>query len=155
METEGYRALTMRRLAAEVGIQAPSLYKHFPTKSAVETALIEQGLLEMGQALHDAVGSPGSRGPVSSLLAEYRAIARKNPSIYRLATTDAFRRDQLAPGLEEWAGEPFYLATGDQFKAQALFSFAHGMVALELDSRFPEDSNLDETWAAGARAFSS
>ena len=30
LEAEGRDALTMRRLGAEVGIRAPSLYKHFP-----------------------------------------------------------------------------------------------------------------------------
>ncbi len=55
--------------------------------------------------------------------------------------------------LEAWAGEPFLLATGDPWKAQALFSFAHGMVILELDDRFPEGSELDRSWDAGAAAF--
>ena len=35
---EGDR-LTMRRLGDELGIQAPSLYKHFPDKQAITTAV--------------------------------------------------------------------------------------------------------------------
>ena len=31
--------LTMRRLADELGIQAPSLYKHFPDKDAITAAV--------------------------------------------------------------------------------------------------------------------
>jgi hypothetical protein len=45
------------------------------------------------------------------------------------------------------------LATGDYSVAQALWSFAHGMVILELDNRFPPTSDLDRTWAAGVAAF--
>lgn len=153
LESEGADALTMRRLAAEVGIQAPSLYKHFSTKRAVEAALIETGLLEMGRALHAALVSPGRGGPVRSLLGAYRSEARANPSLYRLATSGPLPRRDLAPGLEEWAGQPFLLATRDPWKAQALFSFAHGMVILELDDRFPDGSQLDRTWRAGAAAF--
>jgi hypothetical protein len=37
--------------------------------------------------------------------------------------------------------------------AQALWSFAHGMVILELDDRYPPQSDLDGAWRAGASAF--
>ncbi len=43
--------------------------------------------------------------------------------------------------------------TGDPNLAQALWSLAHGMVILELDDRYPEGSDLDQTWRAGAAAF--
>ena len=43
--------------------------------------------------------------------------------------------------------------TGDPALAQALWSFAHGMVILELDDRYPPGSDLDRTWRAGAAAF--
>ena len=153
LEQEGPHALTMRRLAASVGIQAPSLYKHFPTKRAVEAALIEQGMLELGQMLHAAVATPGRIGRVRRLLEAYRAAALAEPALYRLATAGPLPRTELTPGLEDWAGEPFFLATGDPWQAQALFGFAHGMVVLELDDRFPEGSDLDRTWRAGATAF--
>jgi AcrR family transcriptional regulator len=145
--------LTMRKLAAEVGIRAPSLYKHFPTKRAVEVALIEQAMLEFGKALHGAVAAPGREGPVRSLLAAYRKSAVASPALYRLATTGRLPREHLSAGLEEWAGEPFFVSTGDPWRAQALFSFAHGMVILELDGRFPEGGDLGRTWKAGAAAF--
>ncbi|MHB1923196.1 MAG: TetR/AcrR family transcriptional regulator [Acidimicrobiales bacterium] len=151
LEDEGVDALTMRRLAADVGIQAPSLYKHFPTKRAVEAALIEQGMLELGKALHAAVDSRG--GGVRRLLEAYRQAALTRPALYRLATAGPLPRQELPPGLEEWAGQPFYLATGDPWRAQALFSLAHGMVILELDDRFPDRSDLGRTWKAGAAAF--
>jgi AcrR family transcriptional regulator len=35
--------LTMRRLADRLGIRAPSLYKHFPHKAALEVAIIIDG----------------------------------------------------------------------------------------------------------------
>lgn len=153
LEGEGIEALTMRRLAADVGIQAPSLYKHFSTKRAVEAALIAEGLQELGDVLHAAVAAPGRRGPVRSLLGAYRTAALANPALYRLATAGPLPREDLPPGLEEWAGEPFFVAAGDPSRAQALFSFAHGMVILELDDRFPAGSDLGRTWEAGAAAF--
>jgi AcrR family transcriptional regulator len=154
LEDEGAEALTMRRLAAALGIRAPSLYKHFPTKRAVEAALIEQGLLEFGEVLHAAVSAGGRASSAQRLLDAYRTAALANPALYRLATAGPLPRDELAVGLEEWAGEPFFLATGDPAAAQALFAFAHGMVVLELDDRFPAGSDLASAWGSGARAFS-
>jgi AcrR family transcriptional regulator len=153
LEAEGRDALTMRRLASCVGMKAPSLYKHFPTKRALEAALIEEGLLEVGEILRAALAGRGDAGAAHRLLAAYRDAALANPELYRLATSGVLPRQALPRELEKWAGEPFYLATGDPSKAQALFAFAHGMVILELDDRFPPGSDLRRTWRAGTRAF--
>ena len=153
VETEGRDALTMRRLGTELGIKAPSLYKHFPDKAAVAIALVEELLAEIGAILHEAVARPRRRTTVDSLLLAYRRFGRQHPDLYRLATNGPLARAALPPGLEDWAGEPFFLATGDPHRAQALWSLAHGMVILEIDGRYPEGSQLDRTWRAGAAAF--
>ncbi|WP_106399759.1 TetR/AcrR family transcriptional regulator [Actinocorallia populi] len=150
LEERGAEALTMREIAASLGIRAASLYKHFPDKAAVEAALIERGLAELGAVLYCALAEPG---PVAAVLRAYREHALGAPHLYRLATAEPLARDRLAPGLEEWSGTPFFLAAGDPHRAQALWAFAHGMVILELDGRFLPDSDLDRTWAEGARAF--
>jgi AcrR family transcriptional regulator len=153
LESQGPEALTMRSLGAAIDIRAPSLYKHFSSKRAVEIALIEEGLLESGQLMYHAVAKPGRRSPIAALLATYRAVALANPNLYRLMTSGSLPRTDLTPGLEDWAGKPFSLATGDPYLGQALWAFAHGMVVLEIDRRFYESSNLDRTWRSGARAF--
>lgn len=152
LEAVGSDGLTMRRLADEVGIRAPSLYKHVNGRPALELALVEAGLDETGLALHAAVARPNG-DPVSDLLDAYRAVGLAAPELYRLITTSSFPRAQLLPGLEAWAGEPFFLAVGEPYLAQALWSFAHGTLILELDRRFLDGSNLDRTWHAGTRAF--
>lgn len=150
LEAEGRDALTMRALAARLDIRAPSLYKHFPNKAAVESALIELGMAELGAELYRAVEKPE---PVPALLRAYRAAALAGPHLYRLATQGPLDRASLAPGLEDWAGTPFFLAMGEPYTAQALFSTAHGMTILELDGRYPPGSDLDRTWAEAAHAF--
>jgi AcrR family transcriptional regulator len=155
LEEEGRAALTMRRLALLLGIRAPSIYKHLPGKHAVEVALIEEGMAEMGDTLHRVISHQGAPadGAVAALLAAYRAEALAHPNLYRLATAGQLPRSELPPGLEDWAGEPWFLVAGDSFLAQALWSFAHGMVILELDGRYPDGSDLDRTWRAGAESF--
>ncbi len=153
VEAEGAEALTMRRLADELGIKAPSLYNHLPGRDAVVAQLVDETLFLTGEQMHAAVTAPGPGGPVSALLVAYRGFGRDHPNLYRLVTTGNLPRSALTPGLEQWAGEPFYRATGEPYRAQALWAFAHGTLILEIDGRFPSDSDLDRTWQAGAFAF--
>jgi AcrR family transcriptional regulator len=153
LEQSGPDGLTMRALADRLGMRAPSLYKHFPDKAAVEAALVEEAMAEMGEALHAALVRPGRRGALAALLAAYRQAGTANPHRYRLTTVGPLDRQALPPGLEDWAGEPFFLVTGDPHRAQALWALAHGMVILEVDHRFPDDSVLDRTWKAAVEAF--
>jgi AcrR family transcriptional regulator len=153
LDAEGRDALTMRRLADELGMRAPSLYKHVRDKAVLEAALIEDVLFEMGDHLHAALRAPGAEGVVARVLHTYRTHSLARPNRYRLATSGRLRRDLLPECLEEWAGQPFFFAAGDPFRSQALWSLAHGMVILEIDGRYPEDSDLDRTWRAAADAF--
>jgi AcrR family transcriptional regulator len=155
LEHEGPEALTMRRLGDDLGIRAPSLYKHFESKAAVELALIEDALWEVGWVTHEAVHAGKPSRAISRLLTSYRAHSRAHPHLYRLATGGTLDRAHLHPGLEEWAGNPWYVVSGDSGLAQALWSFAHGMVILELDDRYPPGSDLQAAWRAGAAAFGS
>jgi AcrR family transcriptional regulator len=149
----GLDGLTMQSVAAELRIKAPSLYKHVGGKRDIEIELIVDTLAETGEALHRAVAEapPGRR--VAALLEAYRRVALAAPDLYRLATQGRLPRRELPPGLEAWAGAPFRLATGDPYRGQALWAFAHGMVVLEIDRRFADATHLDTTWAEGAAAF--
>jgi AcrR family transcriptional regulator len=156
VDAEGAEALTMRRIGDELGIKAPSLYKHLPGRDAVIARLVDATLFESGEQMHRTVSEPAagaSGGPIPALLAAYRGFGREHPNLYRLMTTGDLPRSELTPGIEDWAGEPFYRATGDPYRAQALWAFAHGTLILEIDGRFLPGSDLDRTWAAGAAAF--
>ena len=151
LDEEGPDALTMRRLADDLGMRAPSLYKHVQDKATLEAALIEDVLFDMGDVLHAALGrARAAQGVVASVLHAYRERSLAHPNRYRLATSGRLRRDLLPECLEEWAGQPFFFAAGDPYRSQALWSFAHGMVILEIDGRYPEGSDLDRTWKAAA-----
>ena len=169
LERDGAARLTMQAVADELGMKAPSLYKHVASKAAIEIELISATLIEVGETLHAAldradrpdrkerairVEREGAHDAVAAVLAAYRRHALAHPNMYRLATTGRLPRELLPEGLEAWACEPLVRLTGDEHRAQALWAFAHGMVILELDGRFPDGSDLDTTWAEGAAAFS-
>jgi AcrR family transcriptional regulator len=153
LEEEGSEALTMRRLAERLGIRAPTLYKHLPDKAAVEAAIIATGLEEAAQVLEAAVD--GADDPLSALAAAYRGFALAHPHLYRLMSNGPLPRHRLPPGVEDRAAAPIIRVAGTRARARALWAFAHGMVMLELDHRFPPDADLDAAWQAGLSAFRS
>jgi AcrR family transcriptional regulator len=151
LEEEGAAALTMRRLADRLGIRAPSLYKHVPDKAALEAAIVATGLEEAAAAFEAAVD--GATDPLAALAAAYRRFALTHPHLYRLVNSGPLPREQLPPGLEDRAAAPLLRVAGTRARARALWAFAHGMVMLELDHRFPPDADLDAAWTAGITAF--
>jgi AcrR family transcriptional regulator len=151
LEEQGAEALTMRGLAERLGIRAPSLYKHLSGKGELETAVIAVGFEELATAL-DRAGPAGLAG-LAGLGAAYREFALARPHLYRLMSERPLNRDQLPPGVEDRAAAPLVTAVGgDPDLARAAWAFAHGMVMLELNQRFPPGADLDAAWRAGLTA---
>jgi len=151
LEEEGAEALTMRRLAERLGIRAPSLYKHLPDKATLEAAIIAAGLEESAAAFEAAV--EGASRPLAALAGAYRAFALDHPHLYRLMTERPLPRERLPDGVEARAAAPLLRVTGDPDRARAIWAFAHGMVILELNGRFPADADLDAAWREGIAAL--
>ena len=74
----GYEAVSMRRLAAEVGVQAAALYRYFPTKEDLLFSLMRahmEALLQSWQAARPPGADPGAdpgAGPAGELAAFVR-----------------------------------------------------------------------------------
>jgi AcrR family transcriptional regulator len=152
LEAGGPEALSMRAVAAELGIRAPSLYKHLPDKDALETALVAVGLAELGDAFAAAVS--GADDPPAALTHAYRRWALDHPHLYRLTMDRPLPRERLAPGVEARPASIVVAACGgDVDLARAAFAFAHGMVMLELAGRFPPGADLDAAWQTGIDAL--
>jgi AcrR family transcriptional regulator len=153
LEQAGPAGVSMRRIAHRIGIRAPSLYKHFPDKSAVEVALTAQALQELAEALEAAEAADGPAA-LTDLTAAYRSYALAHPQMYRLIATQPLERAALPDGLEQRAAAPLLRATGGDIDiARAVWAFAHGMVMLELNKRFPPDADVDAAWRTGCAVF--
>jgi AcrR family transcriptional regulator len=147
LTAEGLPALTMRRVADEMGIRAPSLYKHVRSKEDIEAGLQERALVSMAKALAPA-------RDLAALATAYRSWALSHPQLYAVATNGPLHRDRLSPGVEAAAAAPVVAAVGgDEHRARALWALAHGLVTLELAGRFPPEADLDRTWATAVAAF--
>ena len=103
---EGVEALTLGRVAQALGIKPPSLYKHFPSKRALEAVLIAEGMRMWAEELETA-------GPtLGDIAVAYRRFARENPQLYRLMTDRPLPRDLLPEGLEARAAAPLMRGRG-------------------------------------------
>lgn len=130
----------MRRLAKRLGIQAPSLYKHFRDKGELERELAAAALDELGRGLVQAAGLEGHARA-------YRAWALAHPHLYRLVV------ERAAEGAEVRAAGPILAELEDPDRTRAAWAFALGMVELELAGRFRSTEELEAAWTAGIRAF--
>ncbi|MGY1695187.1 TetR/AcrR family transcriptional regulator [Geodermatophilus sp. SYSU D00814] len=151
LESEGPQALTMRRIADDLGIRAPSLYKHVPHKTALETAIVVDGFREAALRFESAVD--GAADPLGAFVDAYRAFAAAHPHVYRLMTQRPLPRDDMPPGLEARTAAPLLRAVGSPRRARAAWAFVHGMTVLELDGRLPDDGVTEDAWREGIAAF--
>jgi AcrR family transcriptional regulator len=152
IDADGVDAFSMRRLADRVGIRAPSIYKHFENREAVEAIVISAVFEE--QAIHYEAVVEGSDQPLLALADAYRDYARSHPHLYRLVTERSLNRAALVDGVEARSVAAIVEAAGgDRDLARAFWAFAHGMTILELNSRFPADADLDAAWRSGVEAL--
>jgi AcrR family transcriptional regulator len=153
LEEQGPAALSMRNVAAEIGIRAPSLYEHVADKRALESAIIAAGLGEQSVALIAA--STTSSDPLTEMTGAWRQWALAHPHVYRLIyVRDLDRSDPAVATAERSAAEPMWaLCGGDVAAARVIWAFSHGMVQLELSDRFPPGADIEVLWQRGLDAL--
>jgi AcrR family transcriptional regulator len=109
-DAEGVRALTMRRLAAGLGIEAMSLYYHLPGKEGLLDGLVESVIAEIAAAVGDEQG-------------DWRARTRQR----FLRAREVMLRHPWAPGL---------ISTRPAIPP-SLFAYYDQIVATLMDGGFP------------------
>ena len=81
-DADGLEALTMRRLAAEVGVEAASLYYHVPNKDA----LLDGVVVRMRSEMRIPESLPaGWMELMEAIFAEYRRMLAAHPNLISLA----------------------------------------------------------------------
>ncbi len=154
LEAEGQTALSMRNIAARLGIRAASLYEHFADKRAVENAIIASGLYDQGDYIRAQLALSTDE-PITVIARTFREWALAHPALYRLLMSRGL--DRAAPDVaaaEDYAAGPIREHAGPCPKLSvSLWAFSHGMVDLELNERFPPEFDLDAVWVAGIQAL--
>ncbi|MFC4020936.1 TetR/AcrR family transcriptional regulator [Micromonospora sp. GCM10011542] len=145
-ESEGWDAVTTRRLAAEIEYSQPVLYSHFKGKDAIMAAVAVEGCSDLADELaaaRAAVTDP--RQAVAGIATAYAAFAERRPALYdamfNLATNLPFAtRDvpvDLARAFAELAETLRPFAGDDDLElfTETFWSGLHGLVTLTRSGR--------------------
>jgi AcrR family transcriptional regulator len=145
------QSLSLREVARQIGVSATSVYRHFPDKDALMTALAVEGLKQLGIA--QARASDAAGGGPAGFAATGRAYVRfalDNPALFRLIfASPALRAADL--GEATLAGELLQTNAmreaaheGGEAGLRAIraWSLVHGLAMLMLDGQIPVDLDL-------------
>jgi AcrR family transcriptional regulator len=155
-DSDGLEAVTLARLAAELGVRAPSLYNHIDGRDGLRRGVALRGLRELTDALRDAAVGRSGPDALAAIAHAYRAFAHDHSGLYA-ATVAA-----PAPDDEEHlaaAGETLGVVLavlrgwnldGDDevHAARTVRSALHGFVVLEAAGGFGIPVNLDASFDA-------
>ncbi len=137
----GVESLSMRTLAAALGIKAPSLYDHVKNRDEVIALVQGAGLLDFGDGF--AVAGTTTRDKILF----YRQWALANPKLYPVVFQQRLQRELLPDGLEaNVLGLVVDAAGGSHILARTMWAQLHGLVDLELQGRLPVDADMQSTW---------
>lgn len=145
----GDEKLTMRAVAHEVGVAAPSIYLHFSDKAELVWAALADKYRQLAQQMSAAGLTAAAGGPREKLRAQVHAYCRfavDNPGHYRLMyqvrqpTVDPDRLGNhparqvsglLRAGLTASADADYPLALPLHQAAHTLWTGLHGMVSVQ------------------------
>ena len=157
LEAEGFEGLTMQRVAAAVGVRAPSLYKRVDGRRELVRLITADAAQDLSAALEAAAASGDPSRDLVAIATAFRAFAHRNPQAYALL----FRRlpddwrtdvDLSSPGfaslfrtVEAIAGPEHGLEA-----ARTVVAWANGFVGMELAGSFRMGGDVDAAFAFGA-----
>lgn len=170
LEAEGPAALTMRRIAAEVGCSTTVLYTMFGSKAAIAEGLWREGFDRLSTLLDQADGAT----PLERLAAmgrAYRANALANRSYYAIMfqrpipgfepSPEAYAASlrplhKLADAVRDCIDAGIFRPVDPMHIAGVLWAASHGAVSLELagyEGAVDAERRYDDVSAAAAAWF--
>jgi AcrR family transcriptional regulator len=154
---EGSAALTINRLAAQLGIQPPSLYNHIGGLAALQRELALLNARQLGECLGRAALGRAGAPALLALAHAYRDYIKQNPGVYLASLQASGTHEQPDPELAAAEGqvvqvvmavmESFGLRGEDGLHAvRGLRSMVHGFASLEIAGGFGLPLDCDESF---------
>jgi len=153
LNREGGAALTLARVADELGVRSPSLYNHVDGLEGLERAVTLDGVDQLAEVCRAAVMGRAGSEALHALACAYRDFARTQPGVYALTQVarpedDEYRAKAqrvLEPVVAVLAG--FGLVGDDLIHAaRALRASLHGFALLETQSGFGLDVEVEKSF---------
>jgi AcrR family transcriptional regulator len=160
IEREGVELLSLAKLAAALGVSAPSLYKHFENKNDLLREVNLQSnaaLVESMLAALNTISAPQEQ--IMGMAHAFRNFAHRYPTTYALMYSsnpdlrpDSSILEALAIPLQkvfaELCGEVRSLAA-----LRGAYALLHGFVSLELNNQFQRGGSLDDAFTESVQTY--
>jgi AcrR family transcriptional regulator len=160
LEAGGLDAVTMQTVADRVGVRAPSLYKHVPSRAALIAAIGGTAADELGRQLEPLARTPDPAAGLRSIAATFRAWAHANPHAYELLFMNLPAQSRPPADRNAAAVAPLLTLAARLVgpgraldAARLLTAFAHGFVSMELAGAFRLGGDVDEAFRYGVDAL--
>ena len=152
-DADGLDAVTLARLAGELGVRTPSLYSHVGGLDDLRRRLALRGARELGDALLQAAAGRAGRDALHGVASAYRDYARAHPGSYQaLQRAEHLRDDEAAARAVRvvLAVLDGYGLSGDAaiHATRSVRAALHGFVALEAVGGFGMSQPVDDSFAA-------
>ena len=133
-EADGWPAVTMRRLAGELGVTQPVLYSAFASRQALIDAVALNGFDDLAAVLKAVEASPKAR------MRAYLDFAAAHPRVYEamfsLPSGLAFAADDTPePLLRAFSGIRDAFPEPDETQAEVAWAAMHGLATLQASGR--------------------
>jgi AcrR family transcriptional regulator len=153
-DAEGLEAVTLARVAGELGVRAPSLYNHVDGRDDVLRAIAVRGVRELTSALREAAVGRSSADALTAAARAYRAYARAHPGRYAATVAAPTRGDEEHRAAASEAVDVMLavmrgwdLEGDDAIHAVRAFrSAVHGFVAIEAADGFGMAVDVDASF---------
>ena len=150
-DDDGLDAVTIARLAGELGVRPPSLYNHIESRDALLRTVAARALDELAQRMGAAAVGRSGPDAITAVAHAYRAFAREHPGWYAAtvrASDPALREagqrvvDIVLAALRAWD-----LSDDDALHTvRVLRAALHGFASLEAVGGFGAPIDVDESF---------
>ena len=160
-DADGLDAVTLARVAAALGVRAPSLYNHLAGREALLRAIALRGLRELGDALRRAAVGRARGDALAAVADAYRSYAHAHPGRFAAtlaapAAGDEQHEQAVAEVVAVFAAVVGGWEAEDDdatHAVRALRGALHGFVTLEAAGAFATPVDRDESFARLVRTL--
>ena len=166
LASEGESALSLRGLAASLGLAPNALYRYFSDRAQLEAAMAAESLRRLHLVLKRAAGKKEPRQAIRAIALAYVRFAREHPHVYGMMLSRDAGPEGADVHQESWRFivEQVGRLSGEAHAREAsvaLWAFLHGFTVLASARVFGKEKpstgfefGLD-AWLAAASAASS
>ena len=150
-DSKGFEALTIAKLASNLGVKAPSLYNHIRNLDMVRDELTQHGWRLALDRTRDAIAGVAERNALEALCSSHRQFAKEHPGVWTAMQTPVAKWSEATQKVTDaylalvFAVLRGYGITGEMaiHAARAVRAALRGFIDLELGGGYGLPQDVD------------